>query len=201
MKKRIVPGLIFLIFFASFVYVQASSGPTKQLRPVLGAILEALSDESLQGEAHKIVRREKIMQHVAKGFDFEEMSKRVLGRPWLDISQADKDQFIVLFTKLLENVYIGKLEAYSGQKVEYVGEKQKKDRAMVTTIVEGTSQGLAINYIMINKDDSWMVYDINIEGVSLIRNYRQQFKSILKRDTFEGLLKELAEKNSSFDKG
>jgi phospholipid transport system substrate-binding protein len=101
-------------------------------------------------------------------------------------------------TKLLENVYVGKLETYSGEKVEFVEERVKGNRAQVTTLIEDQGVKLPVHYIMQKTGSKWMVYDINIEGVSLIRNYMEQFRSILRQNDYEGLVKIIEEKNLSF---
>ncbi|MEN8189240.1 MAG: ABC transporter substrate-binding protein [Thermodesulfobacteriota bacterium] len=197
-NRQRITVLTCAIVFSLVSVVWAVTSPTGQLKPTLQSIIDVIIDDSFKGEGRKNVRRQKIMAHVDKGFDFEEMSRRVLGRTWLDLSAVDQGRFIEQFTKLLENVYIGKLEAYGGEQIQYLDEKIKGDRAMVTTIVPGQTKGLPVNYIMIDKGGDWMVYDLKIEGIGLIKNYREQFKSILKRNDFQGLIKELEKKNKSF---
>jgi phospholipid transport system substrate-binding protein len=150
------------------------------------------------GKEHLVERRAKIMSFIKRGFDFREMSQRVLGRTWREIDDKEKDNFTTLMTKLLENVYIGKLEGYSGEAIDFVAETVKDDRAQVTTIIENDDAKIPVYYIMRKTDSGWMVYDINIEGVSLVRNYQEQFKSILRTEKYEGLVKVLQDKNSSF---
>ena len=192
-----------LVLVCCFFVVNSSalavSGPTEQLKPTLKSLVDILLDPSLKGEAHKVERRAKIMGHVTKGFDFREMSQRVVGKEWKDLPQEKQDHFQALFTKLLENAYIGKFENYSGQEIQYTGERLKDDRAIVSTQIENNGQLMPVDYIMTRKEDRWMVYDINIEGVSLVRNYMEQFKSILRRDKFDGLVKLLEEKNSTLE--
>lgn len=175
-----------------------AGGPTDDLKPVLKDLTSVLADESLKGNEHLLERREKIMSQIKRGFDFREMSQRVLGRTWREITDQERDYFTTLMTKLLENVYVGKLEGYSGQTLEYAGESVRNDRAQVTTLLENNGVKIPVHYIMKKRDPTWMVYDINIEGVSLVRNYQEQFKSILRTDKFEGLVKVLEEKNRSF---
>ena len=176
-------------------------GPTDQLKPVIDELIAILRDDSLKGEAHKTERRAKIMADISHGFDFREMSRRVLGRTWNTIAAEDRDYFTVQMTKLLENVYIGKLETYSGEEVAFVAERIKGKRAQVTTLIQHQGSKLPIHYIMQKENSTWMVYDINIEGVSLIRNYMEQFKSILRKEKYEGLIKIIEEKNQSFAEG
>lgn len=179
----------------------AEAGPTEQLKPAIYNLISILDDESLQGDANKQVRREKIMAAISGGFDFREMSRRVLGRTWHTISGEQQDYFVIQMTKLLENVYLGRLETYSGEPVEFVAERIKGKRAQVTTIIEQDSVKFPVHYIMQKEHDRWMVYDINIEGVSLIRNYMEQFRSILRKEKYDGLIKIIEEKNRSFMDG
>jgi phospholipid transport system substrate-binding protein len=173
-------------------------GPTEQLRPIISQIIAILEDESLKGDLQREARRAKIMTAIASGFDFREMSQRVLGRTWHDLSDKEKGYFVSQFTKLLENVYIGKLETYGGGSVEFVAERIKGKRAQVTTMVPYEGEQIPIHYIMQHEIDTWMVYDINIEGVSLVRNYMEQFRSILRTEQYEGLIKIIEDKNKSF---
>jgi len=197
MKKTLVLFISLLGLSGGAVWAEAAS-PTDDLKPVLNELTAILGDESLKGKSHLTERREKIMTVIKRRIDFKEMSKRVLGRTWRKIDSHEQDHFTALMTKLLENVYIGKLESYSGQAINFDAETVKNDRAQVTTLVENGDQKIPVHYIMKNTDSGWMVYDINIEGVSLVRNYQEQFKSILRKDDYQGLVKVLEEKNRSF---
>jgi len=190
--------VVLLISVTAQFLAAAQNGPTDQLKPALDNLIAILDDDSLKGDEKKTERRRLIMEAISNGFDFREMSKRVLGQTWNKITPAERDNFVSLMTKLLENVYVGKLETYTGQKLEFVSERIKGNRAQVTTLIEDNGVKLPVHYIMQQAGEKWMVYDINIEGVSLIRNYMEQFKSILRTDKFEGLVKIIEEKNQSF---
>ncbi len=198
---KYVQALLVLVFcsFLADSSALAVPGPTEQLKPTLKVLIDILLDPAIKGDEHRVERRAKIMGHVSQRFDFREMSQRVIGREWKNLSPEKQDYFQVLFTKLLENAYIGKFESYSGQEIQYMGERIKDDRAIVSTQIENNGQLIPVDYIMIKKEVQWMVYDINIEGVSLVRNYMEQFKSILRRDKFDGLVKLLEEKNRTFE--
>jgi phospholipid transport system substrate-binding protein len=178
----------------------ATTGPTEALRPTLLGMIEVIRDPSLAGSEHKKMRRGMVMAIAASGFDFREMSKRVLGKTWRKLSVEQRVHFQSLFTKLLENAYIGKLEGYSGQQIHYEGERIRGKKAAVSTIVTSTgSPSFPVTYVMLATDSGWQVYDMNIEGVSFLRNYREQFRSILRKEKFEGLVKVLEKKNASFN--
>lgn len=187
-----------LVVFSGVTVLAADKGPTADLQPILTELTAMLGDANLKGDENRTVRREKIMTLIKNGFDFREMSKRVLGKTWNDIDDKERDNFTRLMTKLLENVYIGKLESYSGQTIEYSGETIKEDRGQVSVLLDNAGIKIPIHYIMRKSDTRWMVYDINIEGVSLVRNYQEQFKAILRKDSYVGLVKVMEEKVSSF---
>ncbi|PIE69902.1 MAG: hypothetical protein CSA21_00065 [Deltaproteobacteria bacterium] len=194
--KRVAICLITLFLLVPPVF--ADEGPMATLKPILTDLTSILLDKNLKGDAHRQERRARIMTEVKKGFDFREMSKRVLGRTWRTISAEQQQQFTELMTKLLENVYIGKFEEYEQHAekygVKYVGELVKGRRAQVTTEIAGGKQGQLVHYVMQLDGDVWKVYDVNIEGMSLIRNYQEQFKSILRTEKFAGLVKTIEKK-------
>lgn len=194
-----IANLILLFFVFSLPVYATGEGPTEQLRPTLTKLIDIVRDPLLQGVDKKQERRQVIMTTVSERFDFKEMSKRVLGPTWREIDEKEQEEFTRQMTKLLENNYIGQLENYSGESVEYVGERVKQERAQVSTLIENNGAKYPVHYIMSKEGDKWMVYDINIEGVSLIRNYRAEFNSILLQQNFDGLLQTLIAKNKSFE--
>lgn len=194
------------LFLSAIVFcvatVQSATGsvnPTEQLKPVLESVMETLADENLAGDDKKVERRTKLMDRIKVGFDFREMSKRILGKTWRKISEEERQIFTEQMTILLENTYIGRLEEYSGEAIHYVGERViNGKKAQVDTVVDDGKISIPVSYIMfINDQSQWMVYDMTTEGVSLVRNYRDQFRSILRKKKFEGLVKLLEEKNKS----
>lgn len=168
--------------------------PTEQLQPFIEKIVNILTDESLQGEEKCHERRQKVMKVVYERFDFYEMSKRVLGSQWRKLSEKEKQEFTELFTTLLEHAYIGKIEDYSNQKVEFRDQRVKNDRAEVKTDIVDKEVVIPVSYIMILKSREWMVYDVVVENVSLVRNYMEQFKEILRKDGYPSLLAQLKDK-------
>lgn len=192
--------LVLFLFFLGGTPGIASPGPTEDLKPTLQGMIDILCDPAFSGNEKRDVRREKIMDVVSRGFDFREMSKLVLGRTWRKINSQQREYFEQLFTRLLENAYIGKLENYTGQEIIYKDERIKGKKAAVSTVVQSVgTPPLPVTYVMTKTSSGWQVYDINIEGVSLLRNYREQFKSILRKEKFDGLIKVLEDKNTYFD--
>ncbi len=199
-SKRLLVFLVCFILFDLHVAV-SSPGPTEVLKPTLEGMVDVIRDPEFAGADHKKVRREKIMSIASQGFDFTEMSKRVLGKTWRGIDEKQQQHFELLFTKLLENAYIGKLEGYSGQEIVYQDERIRGAKAAVSTLVTSSgTEPFSVSYVMLQNGIGWQVYDLNIEGVSFLRNYREQFKSILRKDKFAGLVKVLEKKNATLEK-
>ncbi|MBM9518644.1 ABC transporter substrate-binding protein [Desulforhopalus vacuolatus] len=200
MKMKCV--ILAVLLFSAGV-VMAADDPEGTMRPILDQLTGIIQSSEMQGAEHKVERRAKIMEEVKKGFDFREMSKRVLGRPWLGLDEKERTHFVGLMTKLLENVYIGRFEDEEKQAgkytVKYNGERINGDRAQVSTEVSDGQQSFPIYYILSKRSGTWMVYDVNIEGVSLIRNYQEQFRSILRTDEYSGLVKAIEEKIASYE--
>lgn len=195
-----VVALVVALGFCVLTKPVFAASPTDELRPTLDGIVEIITNPEYTGAKNKELRRKKVMAVAKRGFDFATMSKLVLGKTYRKLDEQQREHFEELFTKLLENAYIGKLENYTNQVTKYVGEQIKGKKAEVRTQVENKGVTLPVNYIMLQNNSGWQVYDIKIEGVRLLRNYRAQFKSILRTDKFEGLVKILEKKNASFAK-
>ncbi len=169
--------------------------PMEQLRPFVNEIVGILTNKNLAGNANCRKRRQMVMVAAHERFDFKEMSKRVLGREWRKLSPAQKEHFVTLFTKLLEHAYLGKIEDYSKQTVEFKRQRIRGNRAEVQTILKEKNVVIPVSYIMILKNgNQWMVYDIIVEGVSLVRNYMEQFREIVRKGGYSELIKLLEDK-------
>jgi len=168
----------------------AVESPTDSIRSSVDGILALLKDKELD----KATRREKIGEVISNRFDFRAMSQRTLATNWKKASTEQKKEFIGLFSKLIENTYIGRVEAYTDEKVDYPGEKVKGKKAVVETLILTASADIPVNYKVYLKNDKWWVYDVVIEGISLISNYRSSYQEIVKKDGFEGLIAKMKAK-------
>jgi phospholipid transport system substrate-binding protein len=163
------------------------------VRETIDAVLAVLQDQSLQGPENTGKRREKIRQAVFQRFGFEEMAQRALGQYWSKRTPAEKKEFTTLFGELLERSYSSKIESYTGeQKVLYTKETIDKDYASVRTeIVSKRDANVEVVYQLLRQAGNWQVYDVVIEGVSLVNNYRTQFNNVISQESYEGLVKKL----------
>jgi phospholipid transport system substrate-binding protein len=176
-----------------------AGAPTDQLRAQIDRAVKILEDPELKKDGRQKDRRTAVRQVANDIFDFSETAKRSLARHWTPRSQAERDEFVGLFSDLLERSYISKIELYGGEKIQYVGESIEGEGAVVRTKLL-TKQGteIPIDYRMLHKADKWLVYDVVIEGVSLISNYRTQFNKIITTSSFQELMKKMKTKQDEF---
>jgi phospholipid transport system substrate-binding protein len=180
---------IWLFFIAGSAH--AATGPMAQVQDTIDHVVALLRDKNLQTQD----RRDQIRKLINERFYFKAMSQRTLSRNWRKATPEQQDRFTDLFAKLLEKTYMGRIEAYTDEKVEYIREKMETDtRAMVYTQILAKSGNIPINYRVAKKGDQWLVYDVIIEEVSLISNYRSSYEEIIKKDGIEGLLSQMAQK-------
>ena len=188
--------LVFVVgcFFFQINYALASPAQ-EQLQTTIDKLIKTLKDHDLKGDTQIEQRREALCNVINERFSFAKMSQLSLARHWKKRSAEEKEVFIKLFGKLLEETYISKIETYTDEKIVYGKEKIKKNKAKIYTKVVTQSLEIPIDYSMYKtKQGSWMVYDLVIEGVSLVGNYRSQFSKILEKDSYEKLLEDLKKK-------
>jgi phospholipid transport system substrate-binding protein len=173
----------------------AAGPPTEQLRRSIELVLKILSDPELKKEEKTAQRRAMIRAVANEIFDFTEISQRSLARHWQARTPAEREEFVRLFGDLLEHSYVTKIEGYSGEKIQYAGEVVDADLAIVKTRIV-TKQGteIPVDYKMFLKGERWRAYDVNIEGVSLVANYRTQFNAIVQRTGYPDLVAKLKAK-------
>jgi phospholipid transport system substrate-binding protein len=175
-----------------------AGAPTDQLRGRVDRVLRVLEDPTLKQEARTAERRAAIRALAYEIFDFRELSQRALARHWHGRSPAERDEFTHLFSDLLERSYLGKIEMYSGgERIQYTGEAADGEQATVRTrIVTKAGTEIPVDYRMHRVDERWMVYDVALEGVSLVANYRAQFNKIIQTSSFKDLVDKLKAKEA-----
>ncbi len=178
----------------------AQQSPKAMLQEKIDLGLTIIKDPSLQGIDKTTERREKLWQEAKPIFDFDEISRRALGQNGNTITPEQRAKFTELFTTILRNVYLGKSDNYSGERIDYLNEIIQGKRSRVETIfVSKSGESYEVNFSLHNLNGSWKVYDIVIEGVSIISNYRSQFNDILTKSSFDDLIQKLEEKVKTLD--
>ena len=171
--------------------------PTDQVRSSVDQVIKIA-----QSQPDGPSRRAEIRRIANRLFDFEETAKRALGPHWQPRTPAEREEFVKLFSDLLEAAYVGKIDLYQGEKITYVSEMVEGDQATVKTRIV-TKQGteLPVDYRLLREKDGWRVYDVVIEGVSLVGNYRTQFNKIIQTSSYEDLVKRMRAKDVSTPEG
>ena len=203
-KHRIRPyfrslfgGVLLILIFAGPCFAGV---PTDGIKKTTDRILAIVSDSALKGPENEKKRGQLIRKAVDERFDWEAMTKRSLARHWRKRTEAEKKEFISLFGKLLERTYLDKVGSYSGEKVIYVGEAIDGRYGTVTAKILTHSQTeVEVRYRLKERNGDWQVYDISVEGVSLVNNYRKQFNSIILRSSYDELVQKLRKKVAEKD--
>jgi len=171
--------------------------PTDQVRRSVDEVLKIV-----QSQPDGPARRTAVRQAANRLFDFEETAKRALGPHWQQRTPAEHEEFVRLFSDLLEAAYVGKIDLYQGEKITYVGETVDGDQATVKTrIVTKQGNEVPVDYRLSREKDGWRVYDVIIEGVSLVANYRTQFNKIIQTSSYDDLVKRMRAKDFSAPEG
>ena len=167
--------------------------PTEIIRQGVEKTLDAIKEPGPMTEA----RRQKIKRIVDPYFDYQEMAKRSLGPAWDKLSAGERQEFVALFSQLLEASYADKIEKYAQRvRIDYTGEILTSDNAEVRTVIVKANDRIPLNYRLMNEGGTWKVYDVVIEGVSLVNNYRSQFSRIIHESSYAELVRRLKTKVS-----
>lgn len=184
------------LLFAGLGAAEVLAGPaTDAVRSTIDEVLKVLDDKELKKPARTEERRKLLEKIVGGRFDYQEMSRRSLGAPWNQLTDKDKQEFVDLFRTLLTNTYADRVENYSGQGVQYLNERTEKDYAEVRTKILSGKTEIPMDYRLINKNSDWHVYDVVVDGVSLVNNYRGQFSKILRTSSYPELVDQLRKKS------
>lgn len=170
----------------------AGPGPTEQLRGAIDQILQVLEDPALKGSVRAADRHRAVRQITDEIFDFEETARRAMAQHWRSLTPAQRSEFVETFSDLIERAYMSKIELYSGEKIQYPGERVEGDVATVATrILTKKGAEVPIDYRMLKRGERWRVYDVSIEGVSLVASYRTQFNNVIRTSSYDELLRKM----------
>jgi phospholipid transport system substrate-binding protein len=188
---------------AIFAAGHALAGPvSEQLKETIDRVVKVLDDPALKGPDRTEERRVAVTKIAQEIFDFPEVARRSLARHWQPLTDKQREEFTALFADLLERSYVSKIELYSGEKITYASERIDGDSATVATrIATKSGAEVPIDYRLLKKGPRWLVYDVNVEGVSLVSNYRTQFNKIIQTSSFEDLIQKLKTKQGELSGG
>ena len=193
MKWLLLPALL-MGFIAGPAFAQAA--PTEVVKKTVDEVVRIVSDQELKKPQNEKKRRQALKKAIGSVFDYAEMAQRSMARHWRERSAAEKKEFVSLFETLLENSYSGKIEGYNQEKIVYGKETIDGEYAEVKSkVITLKRDEYSLDYRLIQKDGRWMAYDVVIEGVSLVSNYRTQFNKIITANGYPELVKKLRSKS------
>ena len=190
-------SLLFLLFYLLLPSPSRADSPTEQVRATVEKVLTIVGNPKLKSEAQQKGLRAQLAQAIYPRFDFTEMAKRSLGPHWGRRTSEEQREFVIIFAGLLEKLYVNRIESYGSGEVVYAREVEDTNYAEVhTKIVSKTGEDFSINYKLHLVKADWKVYDLVIEDISLVNNYRFQFDRVIARSCFEDLVRRMKEKQS-----
>jgi phospholipid transport system substrate-binding protein len=176
-----------------------AGAPTDQLREYTDAIIRILEDPALKGDSRRAERRAAVRRIAAEIFEVNETARRALGIHWQGRTPAERQEFVALFADLLERTYISQIDLFRGERIHFVGEKIDGDAAVVRArVVTRGGLEVPVDARLLRRGDRWLVYDIAVESISLIGNYRSQFDKIIRASSYEDLVQRLRTKQVEF---
>ena len=193
-KKGLIAVGLLIAWMVITGGVARAGAPTEALKQSVDEVLAVLEDPTLKEPGKKEERRKKLEAVIGKRFNFQEMAKRTVGAEWAKRTPEERKDFVDSFRTLLSNSYLGRIENYSGEKIHYLKEITDGDHAEVRTEIDTGKSQVPIDYKMEHGGGEWRVYDVVVEGTGLVSNYREQFKRILRKDSFEALSKTIRDK-------
>lgn len=191
----VVTTAILALWVAMSAVPSYAGAPTDAMKATIDEVLRIVRENELKQPSKATERRQMLERVVEARFDYQEMSRRALGAPWNTLSDQEKQEFVGLFRTLLTNSYADKIETYSGEGVQYLNERTEKEYAEVRTKVLSGKTEIPLDYRLINKVNDWRVYDVVVDGISLVNNYRGQFAKIIKSSSYADLVEQLRKKS------
>ncbi len=192
----LIRGILSLFIVGAMAVPVLAADPMEEIRQTTDKILSIVTNPAFKAPSKTEEKEKLIRQAEDERFDWEEIARRSLATHWAERTAEERKEFIRLFADLLERTYMRKVEDYSGEKVLYEGETQEGDYAAVKVkiVTKRNDKDIAVEYRLKKEGNNWLIYDVSIEGVSLVNNYRTQFNSIILQSSYENLVKRLREK-------
>jgi len=182
----------FMLLAAVVSPAGAADNPAQAIQNRVDRAMKILNDPAMKGPSHASERRARVRKIADEIFDFEEMGKRALGPHWTKLAPDNRERYVSLFAELLDRAYFEKIDQYEGEKVRYLDPRIEGEQATVPTrVVTPRGTDIPVDYRMYRNPSGWQVYDVIIEGVSLVSNYRSQFDRIVRTASTDELLKRM----------
>jgi len=193
-SRTLVGGILAVVVLTGEALVMAAQTPTDAVRTTFEKVVHVVKDQDLKQPGREQERLNRLEQAIGERISYRELAKRSLGAKWKELSEKERQEFVGLFAHLLRDVYANRIFQYTDEQVEYLNERLDGDYAEVKTNLRGSKGDVPVSYRLINQSGVWRVYDVVVDGVSTVSNYRGQFTKILQTSSYETLLESLRKK-------
>jgi phospholipid transport system substrate-binding protein len=190
----VMAGMVALLVLIGTTVVSAEQTATEAVKSTIDEVIHIINSEELKQPSRSVERRQKIEQVVRQRVSYEGMAKRSLGMPWIELTDTERQEFVDLFVQLLRDMFAGRIDDYADEQVLYLSEQREENHAEVRTKLSGQKMDTLLDYRLVGKSDHWYVYDVVIDGASIVSNYHAQFTNIIRDYSYGGLVNKMKEK-------
>lgn len=194
MRQALTKTVLIGVTLISTAMAAAQTSPMTKVESLVSGVISILNSDRSWEEQQPLIRQE-----VGKVFDYRAMAQSVLSTNWRQASSSQQQEFQSLFSRLLENTYIGRLQAYNDEEVRYVNEEVDNNRATVQTLIITDSTDIPVDYKFRLRSDGWFIYDVEVERISLVSSYRETYRSVVRRDGMDSLLAQMQDRVSELE--
>ena len=172
----------------------ADQTATESVKSTINEVIHILNSEELKHPGRSVERRQKIEQVIRQRVSYEDMAKRALGWPWIELTNTERQEFVALFVELLRDAFACRIDNYADEQVLYLSEQREEKFAEVKAKLSGLKVDTLIDFRLVDKVGHWIVYDVIIDGAGIVGNYHAQFASIIRDHSYAGLVNKMKEK-------
>lgn len=190
----VMAGMVALLVLTGTTVASAEQTPTESVKSTIAEVIQILDNEELKQSGRSVERRQKIEQVVRQRVSYEDMAKRALGEPWVELTDTERQEFVGLFVQLFRDTFAGRIDDYANEQVHYLSEQREEHYAEVRAKLLGQKMDTLLDFRLADKVGHWYVYNVVIDGASIVSNYRAQFTSIIRDHSYAGLVNKMKEK-------
>jgi phospholipid transport system substrate-binding protein len=172
----------------------AEQTATESVKSTIDEVIHILNSEELKQPGRLVERRQKIEQVIRQRVSYEDMAKRALGRPWIELTNTERQEFVALFVQLLRDTFACRIDNYADEQVLYLSEQREENLVEVKAKLSGPKVDTFLDFRLADKVGHWYVYDVIIDGAGIVGNYHAQFASIIRDHSYGGLVNKMKEK-------
>jgi len=192
MTWAVTVGMVILLIGTPVASAEQTA--TESVRSTMDEVIHILNSEELNQPGRSVERRQKIEHVIRQRVSYEDMAKRALGWPWIELTDTERQEFVALFVQLLRDTFAGRIDNYTDEQVLYLSEQHEENCAEVRTKLLGRKAHTLLDFRLVDKIGHWYVYDVAIDGAGIVSNYHAQFASIIRDHSYAGLVNKMKEK-------